>query len=553
MLWPCSNLRERAGLRSGAPAAPVAQAGSLPYRGLAIRQPRENSESLQPAAAPPTASRRHSRLTICATTGARSIAPPVGLRTFARRDAPRSREVCAATPATAASACVVAQAGSLPYRGLAIRETCESCESLEPTDAPPTASRRNGRLTICATVGARSIAPPVGLGTSARSDAPRSQEVCAAAPATAAAACVVAQAGSLPYRGLAIRETCESCESLEPTAAPPTASRRHSRLTICATAGARSIAPPVGLRTFARSDAPRSQEVCVATPAIAASASVAQAGSLPYRGLPIREPRENSESSDQTAALPTASRRHGRLPICATAGARSIAPPVGLRTSARSDAPRSQEVCVATPATANSGAVAQAESLLYRGLPIRETCESCESLEPTDAPPTASRRHSRLTICATAGARSIAPPVGLRTFSRSDAPRSQEVCAATPATANSAAVAQAGSLPYRGLAIRQPRENSESLQPTAAPPTTSRRHSRLAICATPGARSIAPPVGLRTFARSDAPRSQEVCAAMPATAASASVAQAGSLPSRGLAIRELVDSPSTGLTRSAMA
>jgi hypothetical protein len=366
---------------------------------------------------------------------------------------------------------------------------------------------------------------------------------------------LVAQAGSLPYRGLEIRQPRESCEALEPTAAPPTVSRRHSRLTICATHGARSIAPPVGLQTSARSDAPRSQEVCAATRAIAATAFVAQAGSLLYRGLPIRETCESCESLEPTAAPPTASRRHGRLPICATAGARSIAPPVGLQTFARSDAPRSQEVCAAMPATAAAAcAVAQAGSLLYRGLVIRETCESCESLEPTDAPPTVSRRDGRLAICARAGARSIAPPVGLGTFARSDAPRSQEVCVATPLTAASAcAVAQAGSLPYRGLPIRETCESCESLEPTAAPPTTSRRHSRLAICATPGARSIAPPVGLRTFARSDAPRSQEVCAATRAIAATAFVAQAGSLPYRGLVIRELVDSPSTGLTRSAMA
>jgi hypothetical protein len=54
-------------------------------------------------------------------------------------------------PATAASARAVAQADSLPYRGLPIRETRETRESLEPTDAPPTASRRHSRLTICAT------------------------------------------------------------------------------------------------------------------------------------------------------------------------------------------------------------------------------------------------------------------------------------------------------------------------------------------------------------------------------------------------------------------
>jgi hypothetical protein len=328
-------------------AASVAQAGSLPYRRLIIREPAEQTD------APPTASRRDDRLTTCATTGARSIAPPVGLRTFARSNAPRSQEVCTATPATANSA-AVAQAGSLPYRGLMIREPAEQ------TDALPTASRRDGRLTICATTGARSIAPPVGLRTFARSNAPRSQEVCTATPATAAAACAVAQAGSLPYRGLIIREPAEQ------TDAPPTTSRRDDRLAICATTGARSIAPPVGLRTFARSNAPRSQEVCTATPATANSGAVAQAGSLPYRGLIIREPAE------QTDALPTASRRDDRLTICATTGARSIAPPVGLRTFARSDAPRSQEVCTATPATANSGAVAQAGSLPYRGLPIRQ-------------------------------------------------------------------------------------------------------------------------------------------------------------------------------------
>jgi hypothetical protein len=57
-------------------------------------------------------------------------------------------------------ALVVAQAGSLPYRGLPIREPRETREALERTDAPPTASRRYGRLTICATHGARRIAPP---------------------------------------------------------------------------------------------------------------------------------------------------------------------------------------------------------------------------------------------------------------------------------------------------------------------------------------------------------------------------------------------------------
>jgi hypothetical protein len=50
-----------------------------------------------------------------------------------------------------------------------------------------------------------------------------------------------------------------------------------------------------------------------------------------------------------------------------------------------------------------------------------------------------------------------------------------------------------------------------------------------ALPLTAGARSIAPPVGLRPFARSDAPRSEEVCAVMPATVASAGVTQAGSL------------------------
>jgi hypothetical protein len=128
---------------------------------------------------------------------------------------------------------------------------------------------------------------------------------------------------------------------------------------------------------------------------------VAQAGSLPYRGLEIRQPRENSESSDQPAALPTASRRDGRLTICARAGARSIAPPAGLGTFARSDAPRSQEVCATTPVTAASTAVAQAGSLLYRGLVIRQPRENSESLQPTAALPTASRRHGRLAICAT--------------------------------------------------------------------------------------------------------------------------------------------------------
>jgi hypothetical protein len=101
----------------------VAQAGSLPYRGLPIREPRENSASPGQTDAPPTASRRHSRLTICATNGTRRLAPPM----------------------SAASARVVAQAGSLPSRGLAIRET------LDFLDAPPTASRRHSRLTLCAT------------------------------------------------------------------------------------------------------------------------------------------------------------------------------------------------------------------------------------------------------------------------------------------------------------------------------------------------------------------------------------------------------------------
>jgi hypothetical protein len=55
------------------------------------------------------------------------------------------------TPATAASARAAAQAGSLPYRGLPIRETRESSGSLEPTDASPTASRRDCRLTLSAT------------------------------------------------------------------------------------------------------------------------------------------------------------------------------------------------------------------------------------------------------------------------------------------------------------------------------------------------------------------------------------------------------------------
>jgi hypothetical protein len=78
------------------------------------------------------------------------------------------KEVEFAFPVRSASA-VVALAGSLLYRGLAIRE------ALRRSDGPPTASRRNSRLAICATSARRPAA-------------------------------VVAQAGSLPYRGLAIRD-----------------------------------------------------------------------------------------------------------------------------------------------------------------------------------------------------------------------------------------------------------------------------------------------------------------------------------------------------------
>jgi hypothetical protein len=69
-------------------AVPVAQAASLPYLGLEIR------EAAVVADAPPTGSRRHSRFPICAT----------GMR----------------------SAGSVAQAASLPYRGLAIRSVLRS-------------------------------------------------------------------------------------------------------------------------------------------------------------------------------------------------------------------------------------------------------------------------------------------------------------------------------------------------------------------------------------------------------------------------------------------
>jgi hypothetical protein len=100
----------------------------------------------------------------------------------------------------------------------------------------------------------------------------------------------VAQAGSLLYRGWAIREGCESSKALDWMDALPTASRRYGRLAICA------------------------------TPAAPAGSFVAQAGSLPCRGLVIREPRESGETLDWMDALPTASRRYGRLAICAKGG-----------------------------------------------------------------------------------------------------------------------------------------------------------------------------------------------------------------------------------------
>jgi predicted small integral membrane protein len=191
-----------------------------------------------------------------------------------RTSASANRRSAGFWPAVSRASRSVAQAGSLPYRGLVIREPCAGGKALVWTDASPTASRRYGRLAICATAGARSIAPP-------------------------------ATAASLPSRRLL-------------AAGSPTASRRHGRLAICATTGARSIAPPVGLRTFARSDAPRSEEVCAVMPATAASADVAQAGSLPYRGLVIREPCAGGKALVWTDASPTASRRYGRLAICAT-------------------------------------------------------------------------------------------------------------------------------------------------------------------------------------------------------------------------------------------
>jgi hypothetical protein len=69
-------------------------------------------------------------------------------------------------------------------------------------------------------------------------------------------------------------------------------------------------------------------------PATAASAGVAQAGSLPYRGLVIREARAGGEALGWTGAPPTASRRHGRLTICATVLGRALPLTVGARSIA---------------------------------------------------------------------------------------------------------------------------------------------------------------------------------------------------------------------------